>query len=191
MALWDICGKALGEPVWRLLGGAKQPHLRPYASLLPEGATVADYTRSLVDKAVQAVEYGFGAVKAEVCLKGPYSHMGLQESDETIVEVVQQVRSAVGPEITLMVDVAYAWTHYKEALRVIRQLEPLDIYFIETPLRSDDISGYAALAQATDVRIAAGEWLSSRFEFCELIDHGRIDVAQPDVGRVGWQCQKR
>ena len=76
MALWDICGKAAGEPVWRLLGGARQEQLRPYASLLPDGATLEDYTRSLVDKALQAVAYGFRAVKAEVCLKGPYSHMG-------------------------------------------------------------------------------------------------------------------
>ena len=191
MALWDIRGKALGEPVWRLLGGARQTRLRPYASLLPDGATLEDYTRSLVDKAVQAVEYGFGAVKAEVCLKGPYSHMGLQESDDTIVDVVRQVRSAIGPDITLLVDVAYAWTHYKEALRVIRQLEPLDLYFMETPLRSDDVEGYAALARATDMRIAAGEWLSTRFEFFELIDRGGIDVAQPDVGRVGGLTEAR
>ena len=191
MALWDICGKALGEPVWRLLGGARQAQLRPYASLLPDGATLEDYTRSLVDKALQAVEYGFRAVKAEVCLKGPYSHMGLQESDDTIVDVVRQVRSAIGPDITLLVDVAYAWTHYKEALRVIRQLEPLDLYFMETPLRSDDVEGYAALARTTDMRIAAGEWLSTRFEFFELIDRGGIDVAQPDVGRVGGLTEAR
>ena len=54
VALWDICRKALTEPVWRLLGGAKQPHLRPYASLLRDGATLEGYTRSLVDKALQA-----------------------------------------------------------------------------------------------------------------------------------------
>jgi L-rhamnonate dehydratase len=60
-----------------------------------------------------------------------------------------------------------------------------DIYFIETPLPSDDIDGYAKLAQASPVRVAAGEWLNTRFEFRELIDRNALDVIQPDVGRVG------
>jgi L-alanine-DL-glutamate epimerase-like enolase superfamily enzyme len=85
----------------------------------------------------------------------------------------------------MMVDVAYAWSDWKAALRVLKQLERYDLFFVETPLRSDDIEGYARLADATSIRIAAGEWLNGRFEFAELMDRARIDVAQPDVGRVG------
>jgi L-alanine-DL-glutamate epimerase-like enolase superfamily enzyme len=89
------------------------------------------------------------------------------------------------------VDVAYTWSDFKAALRVARQLEAYDLYFLETPLPSDDLDGYARLADASGIRIAAGEWLNSRFEFIDLIDRGHIDVAQPDVGRVGGLTEAR
>jgi L-alanine-DL-glutamate epimerase-like enolase superfamily enzyme len=110
--------------------------------------------------------------------------MGLQEKDEHVVEIVAATREAVGPAVTLMIDVAYAWRDVKQALWVLRQLEPYHIFFMETPLPSDDLDGYARLADATDIRIAAGEWLNSRFEFQD-------DVAQPDVGRVGGLTEAR
>jgi L-rhamnonate dehydratase len=191
MALWDLWGKIEGVPVWRLLGGAVNDHLTPYASLLPEGASLAAYRESLVDKAREARALGFGAIKAEVCLNGPYSHMGLQEGNDDVVDVVAAVREAIGPEIVLMVDVAYAWVDMKEALQVIRRLEPYDIFFIETPLPTDDLRGYARLTDATGVRVAAGEWLNSRFEFFDIIDRGAVDVVQPDVGRVGGLTEAR
>jgi L-alanine-DL-glutamate epimerase-like enolase superfamily enzyme len=191
MALWDIRGKAEGKPIWKLLGGARQTELVPYASLLPVGRTLAEYRKSLVAKAEEAIAFGFGAIKIEVCIKGPYSHMGLQEKDADIVDVVAAVREAIGSEVTLLVDVAYTWKDWKDALRVARDLEPYDLYFLETPLPPDDLDGYARLADASGIRIAAGEWLNSRFEFIDLIDRGRIDVAQPDVGRVGGITEAR
>ena len=96
MALWDIWGKALGKPIWQLLGGAKQQELIPYASLLPEGGTIDQYREGLVDKAKEAIQLGFTAVKAEVCVNGPYSHMGLQEKDEHVVEIVAALRGDCG-----------------------------------------------------------------------------------------------
>lgn len=191
MALWDIWGKAEGKPVWQLLGGALQTSLVPYASLLPVGGTLAEYQAGLVEKARDAVSLGFTAVKAEVCINGPYSHRGLQERDEHVVEIVAALRDAIGPNVTLMVDVAYAWQEMKQALWIMRQIEPYHVYFMETPLPSDDLDGYAALAEASPIRIAAGEWLNSRYEFYDLIDRGRVDVAQPDVGRVGGLTEAR
>src|SRR5260370_845184 len=116
---------------------------------------------------------------------------GLKESDAGMVDVVAAVRDAIGADVTLMVDVAYTWKDYKEALSVLRQLEPYDLYFLETPLPPDDLDGYARLAERSEIRIAAGEWLNSRFEFHDLIDRGRIDVAQPDVGRVRGLTEAR
>ena len=191
MALWDIWGKVEGKPVWKLLGGARQPHLTPYASLLPNGKTLKAYRESLVAKATEAVRIGFTAIKAEVVIRGPYTHMGLQEKNEDIVDVVAAVREVIGPDVVLMVDVAYAWQDYKEALAVARQLEPYNLFFLETPLPSDDLDGYARLTAATGIRIAAGELLNSRFEFIDLIERGHIDVAQPDVGRVGGLTEAR
>lgn len=191
MALWDIRGKAMGVPCWQLLGGARKPHIVPYASLLPTGHTVREYRESLVEKAREAKRLGFRAGKMEVCVKGPYSHNGLQESDDAIVEIVAACREAVGRDFTMMVDVCYCWTNAKEALRVMRQLEPFDLFFMETPLQLDDLDGYAFLHDHSPIRIAAGELQNTRFEFIDLMDRGKVDVAQPDVGRVGGLTEAR
>lgn len=185
MAIWDIYGKAMGRPAWQLLGGSAHEFIRPYASLIPEGRTIAAQREDLLRKVQWARNFGFPAAKLEVCVKGPYSHNRLQEDDEAIVELVAACRAAAGPKMTLMLDVAYGWSDWKEALQVLRQLEPYDLFFVETPLPSDDLDGYARLANASGIRIAAGEWLQTRFEFMELMDRGNVDVAQPDVGRVG------
>ena len=185
MALWDIKGKALGKPVWQLLGGARQAYIRPYASLLPNGATLKTLSSSLEEKLIQAKTHGFDAAKLEILINGPYSHAGLQENDSEIVKIVAACRDAVGSEMTLFLDVAYCWRDWKSALQTLNALEPFDLYFVETPLPSDDLDGYASLVDKTPIRIAAGEWLQTRFEFQDLIDRGRIDVAQPDIGRVG------
>src|SRR5206468_1717339 len=102
MALWDIRGQALGEPVYKLLGGPRRSHITPYASLLPDAATLAQYRDSLLAKLRRAQTLGFRAAKLEVCINGPYSHSGLQEDDESIVELVAECRDAVGPEMVLM-----------------------------------------------------------------------------------------
>ncbi len=185
MAVWDLYGKAKGRPVWQLLGGARQEFITPYASLLPGGRTLEEYRKGLISKAVWAKQQGFTAAKLEICIQGPYAHNRLHEPDDAVIELIAACREAVGPEMRLMVDVAYAWSDWKEALRIIRRLEKYDIFFIETPLPSDDLEGYARLADATSIRIAAGEWLQTRFEFADLMDRGHVDIAQPDIGRVG------
>ncbi|HLJ87875.1 MAG TPA: mandelate racemase/muconate lactonizing enzyme family protein [Candidatus Angelobacter sp.] len=185
IAIWDIYGKAQGRPIWSLLGGACRNSITPYASLIPEGRTLESQREDLLRRVTWAQEFGFTAAKLEVCVKGPYAHNCLQEGNEAIVEMVAACRERVGPKMTLMVDVAYCWNDWKEALSVIRQLEAYNIFFIETPLPSDDLGGYARLAEATSVRIAAGEWLQTRYEFADLMERGRVDVIQPDIGRVG------
>lgn len=192
MALWDIRGKASGEPVWKLLGGAVHQRLVPYASLLPGGTTINEYIDHLAERAVAAKELGFHAAKLEICVKGPYAHNNIQVRDDAeIARAVGVCREAVGPDMTLMVDVAYAWDDWKAALRVVSMLEPHDIYFLETPLRSDDLEGYAKLCAASPIRIAAGEWLNTRFECLDFMDRGGLDVIQPDVGRVGGLTEAR
>jgi len=192
MALWDLRGKIEGQPTWRLLGGAACDAVTPYASLLPDGDTLTEYSDSLVARAVGARDLGFTAAKLEVCIKGPYSHHGIQvEDDAEIAGIVRRCREAVGPDMTLMVDVAYCWSDWKAALRSIAMLEDSDIFFVETPLPSDDVEGYAKLSAASPIRIAAGEWLNTRFEFLEYMRHDALDVVQPDVGRVGGLTEAR
>jgi L-alanine-DL-glutamate epimerase-like enolase superfamily enzyme len=192
MALWDLRGKIEGKPTWSLLGGAAQQAVTPYASLLPEGDTLEDYGENLARKAVEAKRLGFRAVKLEVCIKGPYSHNSIQvEDDREVARIVAACRKAIGPEVTIMVDVAYCWPDWKAALRAIEMFADEDIYFVETPLPSDDLDGYAKLTQASPVRIAAGEWLNTRFEFLDYVRLNALDVLQPDVGRVGGLTEAR
>ncbi len=185
MALWDLKGKAEGVPVHQLLGGAIRETITPYASLLPDGHTLAEYGDSLLFKLTRAQEIGYQAAKLEICINGPYSHNGLQESDAAGVAMVERCRRAVGDAFTLMVDVGYAWPDAQTALSVIQELAPLDIFFVETPIDIDDLEGHAWLQERSPIPIAAGEWANTHFEFEDLARRGRIDVLQPDIGRVG------
>ena len=191
MALWDIRGKALGLPIHALLGGAVKTAITPYASLLPTGSTLDAYQISLVDKLRRARDIGYRAAKVEVCLNGPYSHNGLHEPDEATIETVAACREAIGPDFVLMVDVAYQWSDPKQALRALLRFEPYDIYFLETPLDVDDLDGYAFLHDRSPIRIAAGEWQNTHWEFLDLATRGKVDVLQPDVGRVGGFTEAR
>ncbi len=185
MALWDIRGKAAGQPIYRLLGGSADREVVPYASLLPTGDTVDEQCASLVAKVRQARSLGMRAAKLEVCINGPYSHNGLQADDQAVVDIVAACRQAVGSDYTLMVDVAYAWPNARHALAVLERLAPYNLFFVETPIDIDDLAGYALLHAHSPIRIAAGEWQNTHWEFLDLADRGQFDVLQPDVGRVG------
>jgi len=185
MALWDLCGKAVGEPVHALLGGAVRQRIAPYASLQPAGKRFEEYRDALCASAERAKNLGFTAVKAEITMNGPYAHGGMRESYDRHTEVLAAVRQAVGPGVTLMVDVQYLWEDAQTCLSVIEDWTEFDIYFLETPLWSDDIQEIAELVEAAPMPIAYGEWLATRFEFQELMDFGKVQIAQPDVGRVG------
>jgi L-alanine-DL-glutamate epimerase-like enolase superfamily enzyme len=191
IALWDICGKAAGAPCWQILGARAHEALTPYASLLPEVSTFDEYLAAMVDLVLESRRLGFAAAKLEIIFAGPYANMGLRESDERATAVIEAVRRAVGPDFTLMVDVGYAFDTVERAARVLETWEPFELFFVETPLWVDDLDGYAELARRAPMRIAAGEWLSTRHEFVELLDRGLVAVAQPDVGRVGGLTEAR
>jgi len=185
MALWDIRGKALNQPIYKLLGGAVKDHIVPYASLLPTGHTVDDYRESLVTKAKAAKALGFNAGKMEVCVNGPYAHNRIDASDESVVEIVAACREAVGSQFVMMVDVCYAWPNANDALRILNRLEPYHLFFLETPIDIDDLDGYAYLHERSPIPLSAGELQNTHWEFLDLADRGKLDVLQPDIGRVG------
>lgn len=192
MALWDICGKAAGVPAWQLLGDQARDSFQPYASLLPRSQGNWDeFSQTMVDQAAWAKNLGFRAAKLEVLLTGPYAHSGLNEPDTRMIETIAGVRREVGSDFVIMVDVAYAWSSVERALAVIESWAESDVFFVETPLWTDDLEGYAELARRSPIKIAAGEWLSTRFEFLDLMDRGGVHVAQPDVGRVGGLTEAR
>src|SRR5207302_1898178 len=112
-------------------------------------------------------------------------HKGLYGSDEQVVEVAAAVRRAVGPELAIMVDVQYAFDSVERALAVAEALAGHDVFFLETPLWVDDLAGYAELRRRSPVRIAQGEWLSTRFEFEALIRSEFADVVLRPPERPG------
>src|SRR6266542_3797814 len=185
MALHDLRGKALGKPCHELLGGAVRDAITPYASLQPEVSSFEAYRDSMAAWGVEAKRRGYRAAKLEVTLGGPYAHMGLHEPWERGTEVIAAVREAVGPDMVLMVDVQYAFPDADTCLRTIGDWQPFDLFFVETPVSSDDLEGLARVATEQPIPIAAGEWLTTRFEFADLMDRGMVQVAQPDIGRVG------
>jgi L-alanine-DL-glutamate epimerase-like enolase superfamily enzyme len=185
MALWDLCGKAMGKPVHALLGGATRRTITPYASLQPAGKRYEEYRDALCASAEKAKALGFKAMKTEVTMNGPYAHGGMRESHDRHTEVLAAVRRTIGSEITLMVDVQYLWEDAATCLSVVKDWAEFNPYFLETPLWSDNVGEMAILAEQAPMPIACGEWLATRFEFAELLDQGKVQVAQPDVGRVG------
>jgi L-alanine-DL-glutamate epimerase-like enolase superfamily enzyme len=191
MALHDLRGKALGKPCHALLGGARKDAVIPYASLQPEVSSFEAYRDSLVDWGVEAKRRGFKAAKLEVTFDGPYAHMGLKVPWERGDEAIAAVRSAVGPDFILMVDVQYAFADADTAIATLERWQEYDLFLVETPVASDDLAGLARVATEQPIPIAAGEWLTTRFEFAELMDAGRVNVVQPDIGRVGGPTEAR
>ena len=129
----------------------------------------------------------------ELHITGPYAHEGMNDdSIDAVTSIVKAVRLAVGPNFTLMVDVQYAFTCAKKVAQMVLDWKRLnlDVFFIETPLRMEQISEIAYLHNILEendcsTKIAFGEWQATHYEFKELVHSANVDVLQPDVGRVG------
>ena len=178
LALWDIAGKALGRPVFELLGGPRREAVVPYASVHAALSSLAETERRTQEMMEKVLEMKFRAVKLQLVYADVYT-------DADIVRLVRLARRTLGDKIVFMIDVGYRWLDSKAAIWTLRQLEDCNLYFVETPLRMDDLDGHARLAEAVSTRIAGAELLASRWEALDLMDRGKVDVIQPDVGRAG------
>lgn len=172
-ALWDVAGKAAGEPVWRLLHGAGRTEIPVYAS-----SVYIDEFDVMVGQALEQVENGFGAVKVKIGRTA--AHGGIRGD----VEAVARIRRAVGDGIELMVDANGAYDAAR-AIQVGRALEELDVKWLEEPVPADDVEAYRRIHAMTSTPLAAGESHFSVFSFRPLVAEGLIDYIQPDLGRCG------
>jgi D-galactarolactone cycloisomerase len=174
VAVWDVVGRALGQPLWRVLGGRRE-RIPAYAS----AAHVVDPAERAL-RAAAMRDRGIGAIK-----------LRLRSDDwRTDIENVARVREVVGSQMALMVDANQGWRmagdvrprwDVAEAAHCARELEALDVYWLEEPLATDDVEGYAALRRRTDLRLAAGEMVRQQHEARDLIVRGGVDVIQTDV----------
>lgn len=186
VALWDLYGRALGQPVWRLLGGVQrgpfQTHAEtPVDSVVPYCTLVSDVWggSAMIDqqvgRAVRLHDAGYRAFKVEPMMSTP----------DDVVEMARQARLALGPEPALMLDVGYLFNDVPTAARLCRQLEPYDLRFFETPFPVDSPEPYARLAGLTSIPLAMGEHGVTRWEFLDMIDRGRVSVVQPYMTTCG------
>ena len=186
IALWDILGKHLGVPVWRLLGGKVRDKVRVYTHLgLGDMRAVYETTDAapLVERAREVVERGYTAFKAVFI---PYTHMHapLPEVDK-VARMMEALRSAVGPSIEVMVDFHGRPGSASAALNYIRALAPSRPMFVEEPVPPGDTAALKAIAASAGVPIATGERLVERSEFDELIRARAVDILQPDICHCG------
>ncbi|MFI2031097.1 mandelate racemase/muconate lactonizing enzyme family protein [Streptomyces buecherae] len=188
IALWDIAGQALGQPVGRLLGGRHRTRVRPYASvLMDEAGPMTDTLTALVEQGFTAFKIGwwrFGRVDAA--------------TDE---RTVAAARAAVGDRL-LAVDAGGSEAFFPGGLawakRTARMLADHDVAWFEEPLAPDDLDGFAELRAGSPVPISGGEVLTRRQGFAPYLRRRAFDIVQPDTTkggglsesrRIGWQAQ--
>ena len=186
IALWDIAGKDLGVPVWRLLGGKVRDRVRIYTHL-GLGDMQAVYESldagSLVERALAVVEQGYSAIKV---VNIPYTHYTASLAQLQAVEAgMRALRAAVGDGVDIMVDFHGRCASSSVALQYIAACAPARPLFVEEPIGPGDAKAMADIAQRCRVPIAAGERLVDRREFNELFHMRAIQIAQPDLCHVG------
>ena len=174
IALWDLKGKALGVPIYKLLGGKARDKVRMYASSMRRDMTpVAE-----AERAASFVDAGYSAYKLHSAVPGAIDH----PADQTIATVTE-VRAAVGDDIEILVDVNGAFsTHH--ALEIGRALEDLGVFHFEEPRPHHDLQGLAAIADTLDIPIASGEMIYTHWEYRDLMTQGKVDIIQPDIVKV-------
>lgn len=171
IALWDIVGKASGQPVYALLGGTQPMRVPLYATGL-DPANLADSARSLVDR-------GYRAVKVRI---------GFDEARD--IANVEAVRRAVGDNVDVLADANMAYD-LDGAIRMAMALQPYCLYWLEEPLVANDLAGYRALKDHTSIPLAAGENQFDVADATALLETGAIRYLMPDPTRAGGLSEAR
>jgi L-rhamnonate dehydratase len=181
IALWDVLGKATGQPVFKLLGGRTKQRIPVYASRL--------YTQPLDELAAEASKYkkaGYRAMKLRFGWGPIDGAAGMQKN----VALLRTVRETVGDDVDIMADAYMGW-NLDYARRMIPLIEPFRLRWLEEAVIPDDIHGYASLKAMGRVPIAGGEHGFTVYEFRDLLDARALDYIQFDTNRVGGITQAR
>jgi galactonate dehydratase len=194
MACWDIIGKEAGKPVHKLIGGRVHETLRCYTYLYPKSGPV--YPKEAInvyndpdlaaEAAVACVEQGFDAVKFDPA--GPYTvldgHQPRLEDIDLSARMVAAVREAVGTRADILFGTHGQFT-LSGAVRMARAIEPYDPLWFEEPVPPDSIDAMAEVARKVSIPVAAGERLTTKFEFGQVLDRRAASILQPNSGRCG------
>lgn len=182
IALWDIAGKAQGQPLHVVLGGAHETAVPAYGSVL------FDPIASLTERIQQMLQRGFRAIKLGW---EPFGHQPPADDEK----LVKAARKAAGDSTALLIDAGGSYPFWKmrlkDALSRAKMLEQYNVYCFEEPLAPDDIEGYKRLTDASPVKIAHGEVLTRRQSFLPYFKERAMDIVQPDVAKVGGLSEMR
>lgn len=189
-ALWDIHARSLGVPVYSLFGGRVRDTLPYYANGWYFGAKSVE---DLLTKAESAVKDGHRALKmyplARIQPNGTLRHPTLRYADErdavkTAVDLVRQIRNAIGPDTGLMLDLAGGFS-VSDTIRFCRSVEEFGIDFVEEANDPGDLGTLRRIAQGTEIPVAAGERQYLRYGFRDLLEDRAVSILQPDIGNAG------
>jgi D-galactarolactone cycloisomerase len=180
IALWDIIGKACGQPIHKLIGGCFRPKVEAYATGL-YFKNMERLNEEAVEEARAYIEQGFHAVKMKI---------GLGSLNKDLARVAA-VREAIGPDVRLMVDANHCY-NVPQAINIGRELEKLDVHWFEEPISPEDLDGYVEVSQRLDIAVAGGENAFTKFSFREILAKRAMDIIQPDVCAAGGitECKK-
>lgn len=181
IALWDLAARAVGKPVYELLGGPVRKAIPVYASALhPVGD---DNVRA---EALAYVEAGYKAMKARFPYGPGNGVQGMAANEAHIANI----RDAIGDDVDLMADAYMGWD-LAYAVRMCRRLEKYNLAWVEEPFLPDDLASYRKLRRETPIPVAGGEHEFSRFGFQQIIDAEAMDILQPDLRRCGGFTEGR
>ena len=171
IALWDLKGKALGQPIYKLLGGKARDKVRMYASSMRRDLSPRDEAR----RAQSFAEEGYTAYKLHSAVPGAID----DPADQTI-DTVREVRAAVGDGFEILVDVNGAYSAH-HAIEIGKALEDLGVFHFEEPRPHYDLAGLATVAEALTIPVASGEMIYTHWQYRDLILEGKVDILQPDI----------
>jgi L-rhamnonate dehydratase len=173
IAMWDIMGKFYGQPVCVLLGARWRERVRAYASTLfrPTPGAMREAARRYLNRGFTAIKFGWGV---------------FGEDPPRDLELVEAARSEIANNVDLLIDTGWFIERTpKQAIQLVRSLEPYRPYFIEELLHPENYDGYRQVAEAVEPLIACGEQEATEWGFRELIERAKVDVLQPDLTRCG------
>ena len=190
MALWDIKGKALGVPVYELLGGRVRDRVKLYANAWYKGGSSPEVMARL---AKETVARGFKGLKFNPFIRRPgYDFYRLDNEILGVgIDCVAAVREAVGPAIDLYIDCNGVFNTVGNAIRVAKQMTAYNISFIEEPIPHENLSEMAYFRRKVDIPTATGERLFTAFSFQQLLEIGGADIVQPDLCHCGGILEAR
>ena len=179
IACWDILGKVLQAPLWRLLGGKHRPKLRVYANGWYKGPRDPAF---FAEAATRVVEMGYTALKFDP-FGSAYRFMSRDE-ERLARDIVRAVREAVGDDVDILIEAHDRFT-ISNAIRIGRWLEPFEPLLFETPVMSTDIAATLEVARAIEVPVAVGERYHRLGQFIDLLAPRVIDIVQPETLGIG------